>query len=534
MDEVDGDPELCRRACATSFAEARVAQRWASEPGLRPGGGGLSGSRGTTALGAESACSRWAWCACLASTAAMISLLSASLNTPVLHRCSCLAICSSSLAALPSSPTCLMANLNATGPTSWAMTMLPITVVAHASAHDTPSTRKASTGSPLCLASAGPRACFVSSTSARATPACVMYVAQLIFRFLGSSPAQRPPVHEPSTTVTMRNAKYAMAHGKTRTRTSRFMEAPVRVKKVRVAGRATACSACSRCSAPEVKLTTTKEAVMRASSGSSLNSVAASRASALWNTEKPRRTTPAPRMALSCGARSGAQTRPWSQGRRALRHAPSDVPSAQHRSSSSPATAAPSTKDERISATRNPSVAGSKPSSEGKNVSAATSSATPNATTTMTSRSMVTPRQIWVNGPLARSSPTMAMADEGERADMMMAVTTATAMRCASESEGSVNSATASNRPTAPPRPQSICMTVTLTMDPMMGRSSWRTISAPAATAMNAKARVLIGSSAFVSTCVRQPAIYGPASAPTKRFPVITGRPTRLRPILPT
>jgi len=64
-------------------------------------------------------------------------------------------------------------------------------------------------------------------------------------------------------------------------------------------------------------------------------------------------------------------------------------------------------------------------------VSTASATAMAPAKTMMTTASMitVTPRAVRVNGPLARNSRTMAMADEGERATRMEPARPATAQR---------------------------------------------------------------------------------------------------------
>ena len=137
----------------------------------------------------------------------------------------------------------------------------------------------------------------------------------------------------------------------------------------------------------------------------------------------------------------------------------------------------------------------------------------------------VTPRIVLVSGPLARSSLTIAMADEGDRATRITPVSSAIASRT-----GTPRSFITGNQPErtymaiAPsPNVATTRPTVTQAMLRNWERISLNTSSLPAASAMMARAIWLTKPRSSTSGRSRIFRMSGPARQPAKRYPVIRG-----------
>ena len=154
-----------------------------------------------------------------------------------------------------------------------------------------------------------------------------------------------------------------------------------------------------------------------------------------------------------------------------------------------------------------------------------------NSTMTTTSLAMVTPSTVWVKGPLARSSLTTAMAEEGDRAIRMAPASMATA----SLPSGSISFIkgiySASRNTAAQPKGQVPATMHSVTHDMLITRffSSLRYSSLPAAKAIKARENWSIKCSFRTASAEMKSRTKGPARMPVKRKPVIKGRRARVK-----
>ena len=131
----------------------------------------------------------------------------------------------------------------------------------------------------------------------------------------------------------------------------------------------------------------------------------------------------------------------------------------------------------------------------------------------------VTPRIVFVSGPLARNSATMAMADDGDRATRITPVRSEMAIRVDTLRSFMTGNQPLSRYMASPPR-EKVTATRQMVTQQMLRyweRNSFRTSSLPAASAMIDKAIWFTKPNWSTIGRARTPRMSGPARNPAAR-----------------